>query len=285
MAIEQKIKSVLLSAETILELAIIDPSRYGSIIHAIIPDYAEILLKIYLEDKIKNVPPNPDRRTFKQLCDEINIQPSNISIQDFQTNAQYFLGIRDDFRNPLHHKEYVQGFLIAQSIVLECLVKFNLLLHTLFPEIPSRNDLNYYSYIKFINMAYEEQQGLGDHEKYQRVNQALLKIEKREKFKCPSGYDSGRIFSVRQLFKQTDETFSIVALGYRMDLPQKIISILSTSASVMKTKNIIEKLKEDPLYIGLQRKEVESCLQHIQNKKLNSGEMIVILGGGYYLSQ
>ena len=71
MSSDLKIKPVLLSAETIFELAIIDPSRYGPIIHANIPDYAEILLKLFLEEEIKSIPRNPDRRTFKRLTDEI----------------------------------------------------------------------------------------------------------------------------------------------------------------------------------------------------------------------
>jgi len=285
MAIDQKIKPVLLSAETILELAIIEPSRYGPIIHANIPDYAEILLKIFIEEELKCTPPNPDRRNFKQLTDEVKKYPGKISIPDFDPIAEYFLGIRDDFRNPLHHKEFVQGFMISRPVALECLLQFDLLLNLLFPSIHFQYELNYSSYIKFIKMVFDEDKGIGDHEKYQRVIQALIKIEKKEKFKSPPGYDAGRIFSVRQLFKQTDETFSIIALGYRIGLPEKIIEILSNSVSALKTKNLLEKISEDSTFTGIQAKEIDACLQHIQNKKLLTGGMIVILGGGYYLSR
>lgn len=285
MPVEQKVKAVLQSAETILELAIIEPSRYGPIIHSNIPDYAEIFLKIYLEEGMNIAPPDPDRRSFKQLIDEVKNNPGQIAIVDLDPITAYFLSIRDDFRNPLHHREYVQGFMITRPVALECLLQFDRLLNLLFPNMQALSDLNYYSYIKFIKMVFDEDRGVGDHEKYQRVILALIKIEKREKYKSPPGYDTGRVFSVRQLFKHSDETFSIVALGYRIGLTEKIINILLEVDSTMKTKVIIEKLKEDQLYTGIQRKEVEACLQHIQNKRLPSGAMIVILGGSYYLSQ
>ena len=53
----------------------------------------------------------------------------------------------------------------------------------------------------------------------------------------------------------------------------------------MKTNNILEQLTGDDAFIGIQRKELENCLQHIQNRKLPEGKMIVILGGAYYLAQ
>jgi len=286
MGVEQKLKPLLVSAETIIELAIIDPSRYGPLIHANIPDYAEILLKIFLEDTGSKLP-DSSRPNFKQLIEEVEKNLPEVDIEPFKTIKQYFLAIRDDFRNPLHHKEYVQGFLTTKAIALECLLQFDGLLGLLFPKLPAsfQSDLNYFSYVKFIRMIYWEDKGKEDHELYRRAMKALEKIEKGDKYKCPPGYDTGRIFSVRNLFKQDDETFSVVVLGYRNGLPKKIISILSESGSALKTKDILGRLRDYDAFSGIQQKEVEACLQHIQNKKQSDGKMIVIIGGAYSLSQ
>ncbi len=282
MAIEQKIKAVLQSAELVFELAIIEPTRYGPIIHANVPDYAEILLKVFIEEGGGNT----NNKNFYQLVQDIINNNRGIDLPRFQQISNYFIGIRDQFRNPLHHTDRVQGYVIAKPVALECLLSFDQLLWVLFPALNPLefNTMNYPCYFRFIKMDYEENTGNGDHSLYSKVIQALNKMEKDDNLRCPREFDSSRVLSIRRLFHLDEERFSLIVLGYRRALPETVIDLLSNSLRPMSSKRITELLRNNHDFSGIRKREVDNCLQHIQGERISPRGIILVQSGAYYLA-
>jgi hypothetical protein len=282
MAVEQKIKAVLQGAELVFELALIEPTRYGPIIHANVPDYAEILMKIFIEERGGNT----KNKNFHDLIQDIVNNPKNINLVRFQKISDYFVTIREQFRNPLHHTDKVQGYVIAKAVALECLLSFDELLWILFPALSSSafNNTNYPCYVRFIKMDYDENTGNGDHSLYSKVIQALNKMEKFDNHRCPKDFDAARVLSIRRLFHLDEETFSLRVLGYRRTLPEKIIDLLSNSVRPVGSKRITDLIKNDPVFSGIRKREIEFCLQHIQGERISPRGIVLIQGGAYYLA-
>lgn len=282
MAIEQKVKAVLQSAELVFELAIIEPTRYGPLIHANVPDYAEILMKLFIEEgggSTKN-------KNFHDLIQDIVNNPNGIDVARFQSISEYFKTIREQFRNPLHHTDKVQGYVIAKPVALECLLAFDDLLWCLFPALnpASFYSLNYPCYVRFIKMEYDESTGRGDHNLYSKVIQALNRMEQDDNYRCPQDFDASRILSIRRLFHLDDDTFSLRVLGYRRALPERVIDLLATAPRPIGSQRITDLLKGDPIFNGIQKREIEACLQHIQGERISHRGIILISGGAYYLA-
>ncbi len=291
MALEQKVKAVLQSAELVFELAIIEPTRYGPIIHANVPDYAEILMKIFIEEAGRSITKkvgNKDKSlNFYELTQDIVNNPGGINAVRFQEIVNYFVSIRDQFRNPLHHTDKVQGYVIAKPVALECLLAFDELLRVLFPTLNpvAFSNLNYPCYVRFIRMDYDESTGKGDHNLYIRVIQALNKMEKDDRYNSPKDFDASRILSIRRLFHLDEETFSLRVLGYRKALPDRIIDLLANSARPVGSKRITDLVKTDPVYSGIRKREIEACLEHIQGERVSPRGIVLIQGGAYYLAK
>lgn len=295
MAIEQKIKAVLQSAELVFELAIIEPTRYGPIIHANVPDYAEILMKVFIEGagrsttkKITIKGKEVDKGlSFYELKQDIVTNPGGIDVGQFQEISEYFNTIREQFRNPLHHTDKVQGYVIAKPIALECLLAFDNLLWCLFPALnpTTFHNLNYPCYVRFIKMDHDESTGRGDHNLYIKVIQALNKMEKDDNHKCPKDFDASRILSIRRLFHLDEETFSLRVLGFRKALPIRIIDILEGLQRPVGSKRITDLIKVDPIFSGIRKREIDACLEYVQGERISPRGIILIQGGAYYLSR
>jgi hypothetical protein len=247
-----------------------------------VPDYAEILMKIFIEDAGRST----RGKNFHDLVQDIVSNPGGIDSVRFQLIADDFKTIREQFRNPLHHTDKVQGYIIAKPVALECLLSFNELLWVLFPSLnPSAfSYLNYPCYVRFVKMDYEESTGKGDHNLYSKVIQALNKMEKDDNHKCPKDFDAARIMSIRRLFHLDEETFSLRVLGYRRALPERIIDLLANSARPIGSKRITSLLKNDPIFSGIRKREVEACIQHIQGERVSPRGIVLIQGGAYYLA-
>jgi len=269
MAIEQKIKAVLQSAELIFELAIINPNRYGPIVHANIPDYAEILMKIFIEEGGGNT----RNKNFHDLIQDIINNPHAIDIARFQLIADYFTNIREQFRNPLHHTDKVQGYVIAKSVAQECLLTFDELLWLLFPTLTPTdfNNLNYPCYVQFVKLDYD--QGFGRNVRYySAVISALQRIEEEQDYYCPDGFDSSRVVAIKQLFKFEKEKFTRTVFNYRPQIKGLVVDELHRSATPLSSNQLLPRLKNHPNNLDLTVNEIERCLGFIE------GESIVGLG-------
>jgi len=288
MSLEQKVKAVLQSAELVFELAIIDPTRYGPMIHANVPDYTEILLKIFLEEAglPTTIKKSGKEMNYYQLVQAIVTNPGRVNVNSFKLVSRHFLDIRESFRNLLHHTHSVQGYIIRREEALECLLKFDELLHVLFPgmNFSEIGQMNYLCYIKFIRMQDDELRGRGDHNLFRKVMQALNVLEKNDNYKCPSDFDAARLLAIRRLFKWDEDTFSLKVLGYRKSLPERIAVLLSGSRRPIGSQRITKILKGDAAFGGIRKREVEACLEHIQGERIGVYGMILIQGGAYYIN-
>jgi len=273
MAVEQKISGVLQSAGLVFELAIIEPSRYGPIIHANVPDYAEILLKVFIEEAGRNTTKAGTRDkglNFYELKQDIVSNPGGIDVARFQVIADYFLSIREEFRNPLHHTDKVQGYVIAKSVALECLLTFDELLWVLFPALTPLvfSNMNYPGYVQYIRLDYV--QAFGKNIRlYKAVNAALRRIEEENNFNCPDDFDSSRVNAIRQLFRYEPDTFTRVVLNYRPHIRQLIVDELYTSSTALSSNQLLPRLRGLPNNQDLTIEEIERCLGFMEGVRFD----------------
>ena len=133
-------------------------------------------------------------------------------------------------------------------------------------------------------MDYDESTGRGDHNLYSKVIQALNRMEQDDNFQCPKDFDASRVLSIKRLFHLDDDTFSLRVLGYRRTLPDRLIDLLANTARPIGSQRITDLIKTDPVYNGIQKREVEACLQHIQGERVSPRGIVLISGGAYYLA-
>jgi len=267
MAIEQQVISVLKSAELVFELAIIDPMRYGSIIHANVPDYAEISMKIFIEaGGVK-----AEKKNFYELTQEVVKNPRGIDLGRFQQIADNFLIIRDQFRNPLHHTDKVQGYIIAKPIALDCLLSFNELLCVLFPTINpiEFNNINYPCYVRFIKMEYDQGLGRVPPRYYQAVIFALQRLESENAYRCPSDFDTSRLIAIRHLFHLDTDAFTRYVFNYRPQIRGLIVDELHQSHQSFSSNQLLPRLKRFPNNHDLTVEEIERCLAFMEGERID----------------
>ena len=284
MPVETRIKAILKSAELSFELGIINATRFGPLIHANVPDYAEILLKVFLEENGQGIPNN-----FPNIVTAINTYLTANRSGDqpiFQEISDYFITIRADFRNPLHHTDRVQGYVIEQREALKCLLRLDGLLKVLFPVLnPSAFDeLNYPCYLKYLKMEYDESLGRGDHRLYLAAAAELRRLQDEDDFKGPPEFNASRLVAVRRLFRQNDEQFTRTVLQYRPILKVKIFDALRNGGHGMTPRQIRNALNSDPDLGGLAEQEIEACVQHIHNELFPGQGTIVVRGLQYHLT-
>lgn len=284
MPVEHRVKAILKSAELSFELGIINATRYGPLIHANVPDYAEILLKIYLEENRIPIPPN-----FPAIVTAVNthITANRPAVQPaFQEISDYFITIRADFRNPLHHTDRVQGYVIEQREALRCLLKLEELLGILFPGINSASfrELNYPCYLRFLKMEYEESLGLGNHRLYQAVASELRRLQDEDNFTVPHEFNVSRLIAVRRLFRLDDDQFTRTVLQYRPVLKQKIFDALRNARHGLTPRQIRNALINDPDLSGLSEQEIEACVQYIHNEYVPGQGTVIARGMQYHLT-
>lgn len=273
MAIDQKIKAVLQSAELVFELAIIDPTRYGPIIHANVPDYAEILMKVLIEEAGRSITKrvgNKDKGlNFYELSQDIINNPGGINVVRFQEIIEYFISIRDQFRNPLHHTDKVQGYVIAKPVALECLLTFDDLLWVLFPTLNPVAFINnnYPCYIQYIKLDYD--QGFGRSVRYcSAVMAALRRIEEEHNYHCPDDFDSSRVVAIKQLFKYDNDKFTRTVLNYRPQIKGLVVDELHRSTIPLSSNQLLPRLKSYPNNQDLSIEEIERCLGFIEGERI-----------------
>jgi len=284
MPVEARIKAILKSAELSFELGIINATRFGPLIHANVPDYAEILLKVFLEENGQAVPGK-----FPGIVTAVNTYITANRPGDqltFQEISDYFITTRADFRNPLHHTDRVQGYVIEQREALRCLLKLDELLVVLFPEINSASlgELNYPCYLRFLKMEYEESLGRGSHRLYLAVVTELRRLQDEDNFTVPPEFNVSRLIAVRRLFRLDDDQFTRTVLQYRPILRLKIFDVLRNSRRGMTPRQMRNVLINDPDLGGLSEQEIEACVQHIHNDCLPGQGTVIVRGMQYHLT-
>jgi len=283
MTVSQRVRGILKSAELSFELGIINAMRYGPLVHANVPDYAEILLRVFIEEKYLT-----ERRFFNTLADEIDNyllahRAANQAI--YREVADYFINTRKSFRNPLHHTVHVQGYIIEQREALLCLMKFDDLLKVLFPTVAPNNmdDLNYPCYIRYIRMLYDENLGRGNHLLFQAVIATLRRYEEQDNYVCPLEHDASRLISIRRLFRQDEDTIMLTVLKFRPILRAKIVDLLGQQGKSLTPRQIRNGLMNDPDVQGLRGEEVEACLQFIEGEQIDRRGIIMVVNMRYHL--
>jgi hypothetical protein len=281
---EARIKAILKSAELSFELGIINATRFGPLIHANVPDYAEILLKVYLEENTIAIPGN-----FPGIVTAVNThitanRPGDQPI--FQEISDYFTTIRASFRNPLHHTDRVQGYVIEQREALRCLLKLDELLMTLFPGLNSNafDELNYPCYLRYLKMEYDESLGRGNHHLYLAASSELRRLQDEDNFHGPPEFNASRLVAVRRLFRLNDDQFIRTVLQYRPILRSKILGVLPNSKNGLTPRQILNVLNSDPDLNGLTEQEIESCVQHVCNEPFTGQGTIVFRSQRYHFS-
>jgi hypothetical protein len=267
MPVEQRITAIIRSAELSFELGIVNATRYGPLIHANVPDYAEILLKVFIdENRI-----NPGQSDFPGLIVAVNgfFAANQLADQPkFQQIGDYFIDTRRAFRNPLHHTDRVQGYVIERSEALRCLLRFNELLLVLFPNIPGATleDLNYPCYIQYLKMEHDQSLGRGNHRLYQVVISALQRLENENDYRCPADHDSSRLIAVRRLFRFDYETFTRFVLNYRPQIKGFIADAIHHSPNPLSSNQLLPRIKQAPNCHDLTLDEVERCLVFMEGE-------------------
>jgi hypothetical protein len=267
MPAEQRIKAILKSAELSYELGIINATRFGPLIHANVPDYVEIMLKVFIEENHIN----PTQTDFPGLITAINDFFSNNRPADqaqIQQIGNYFIETRRAFRNPLHHTERVQGYVIERSEALLCLLRFNEFLELLFPTILSVNfdELNYPCYVQFIKLEYDQNLGRNIPRFYQAVISALQRLEQDNEYHCPSDFDSSRLIAIRHLYRLDADSFIRTVLNYRPSIKSLIVDELHRSPISLSSNQLLIRLKKSPNNQDLMVDEVERCLAFMEGE-------------------
>ena len=289
MSIESKVKSILKSAELSFELGIINPTRYGPLIHANVPDYVEIILKLYLEEKKVK----PSENNFWGVSDSVEANLPVASRSDYSPLGEYFKQIRKDFRNPLHHTDKVQGYVIEQREALLCLVRFDDLINVVFPTVGANesDDLNYPCYINYIRMFYDDSLGRGNFRLFQAINNELNKLQLENTFDCPPDFNVGKLIAIRRLFRYSPEIFARQVMGYRFILEERVLTFLENTNGPKTPRQILLALKQGLDLSDLDTHEIESCLRHISGRHFQGKGTIIEVGGfgtfqpRYYLEQ
>lgn len=284
MPVEARIKAILKSAELSFELGIINATRFGPLIHANVPDYGEILLKVYLEENTIAIPGN-----FPGIVTAVNSHIATNRPGDqpiFQEISDYFTTIRASFRNPLHHTDRVQGYVIEQREALKCLIKLDELLMILFPGLNSTalDELNYPCYLRYLKMEYDESLGRGDHRLYLAAAGELRRLQDEDNFRGPPEFNASRLVAVRRLFRLNGDQFTRAVLQYRPILRSKIFGVLQNSRHGLTPRQIRNALSGDSDLNGLTEQEVEACVQHIYNEFFPGQGTIVVRGLQYHLT-
>jgi len=285
MPVEQRVKAILKSAELSFELGIINATRYGPMIHANVPDYAEIMLRVFI-DEFHLTP----RKFFHTLASEIeNYFIANRSAADqalYREIANYFLQTRDSFRNPLHHTDRVQGYVIEQREALRCLLMLDQLLQILFPTLRAFafDELNYPCYLRYIQMEYDESLGRGNHRLYLAVAEELRRLQDEDHFVVPPEFNVSRLIAIRRLFRLDNDQFTRTVLKYRPILKQKITDILRGARRGMTPRQMVNALGNDPDIGGVSEQEIEACVQYIYNEFVPNIGTVIIRGMQYYLT-
>jgi len=275
MSLDSKVKSVLKSAELSFELGIINPTRYGPLIHANVPDYVEILLKLIIEEyKL-----TPKKKDFWGFSDAVEAHLPNPQRLQYSPLGEYFKDIRKDFRNQLHHTDKVQGYIIEQREALLCLIRFNDFIEVVFPNSLGciSDDLNYPCYVNHIQMVYNDSLGLGNHRLYQAVIDELNRLEVENRYICPVDFDSSRLMAVRRLGRYPPEIFSRRVLGFRLSLEKEIVNYLHISTGRKTPRQILLALKKENY--DLDTAEVEFCLRFISGKHYKDFGTLVEVAG------
>ncbi len=284
-SVEQRVKSILKSAELSFELGIINATRYGPMIHANVPDYAEIMLRVFIEEN--SLTP---RKFFHTLVSEIqNFFLAHRSAADqvsYREVTDYFLQTRDSFRNPLHHTDRVQGYVIEQREALRCLLMLDQLLLALFPSLNASafEDLNYPCYLKYLQMEYDESLGRGNHRLYQAVAAELRRLQDEDHYDTPHEFNVSRLIAVRRLFRLDDDQFARTVLQFRPVLKQKIFDTLRNNTRGMTPRQMRNALSADPNVSDLSEREIEACLQYIHNEFVLGQGTVVVRGSQYSIA-
>lgn len=269
MAIESRIKAILKSAELSFELGIINATRFGPIIHANVPDYAEILLRVFVEENHIN----PTQSDFPGLVTAVsgNLRENrSLDQQKFQHLGNYFVDTRHTFRNPIHHTDRVQGYVIERSEALLCLINFNELLFCLFPTISMKvfEGLNFPCYIQFIKLEYNQNLGINNR-LYQAVISAVHRIEGENAYQCPDDFDSSRLIAIRQLYHFDSDTFTRNVFNYRPQIKNLVVDELHQATIPLSSNQLLPRLKSLPSNEGLTSDEIERCLGFLEGEKID----------------
>jgi hypothetical protein len=267
MSVEQRVKAILKSAELSFELGIINATRFGPLIHANVPDYAEILLRVFASEN--HLTPTP-RDDFHGL---VNVIVAFLPVADqaiFQPLAEYFKDTRAAFRNPLHHTDRVQGYVIERGEALLCLLRFDELLLTLFPSILTTNldGLNYPCYVQFIRLEYNQSLGRNNPRLYQAVVAALQRLEQDNGYHCPFDFDSSRLIAIRQLYRLDSDAFVRTVLNYRPPIKSSIVDELHRSPHPLSSNQLLLRLKQLPNNQDLSADEVDRCLSFMEGERI-----------------
>jgi hypothetical protein len=282
--VEQRVISILKSAELSFELGIINASRYGPSIHANVPDYAEILLRVFIEENNLT-----SRKFFHTLAGEVDNYFLTHRMADraiYRGIVDYFINTRESFRNPLHHTDRVQGYIIEPREALLCLIKFDDLLKVLFPTVAPNNfeDLTYPCYVQYIRMLYDEALGRGNHRLFLSVNAALRRLEEQDAYNCPHEHDASRLMAVRRLFRLPNDAFTITVLKYRPQMKDRLITILDQTGRRMTPRQLKNALAGDPDLGNAREDEIEACLQFIEGEAMPGRGVVLIANMQYYLA-
>jgi len=282
MSIESKVKATLKSAELSFELGIINPTRYGPLIHANVPDYVEILLRVYVDENGLTL----TRDNFHNLSDAVEAHLPVPHKTDYQPLGKYFKDIRAAFRNPLHHHDRVQGYVIEQREALLCLLRFDEVINAIFPSVVPNafDDLNYPCYVRYLQIEYEESLGKGDHRLYQAVMSYLQNLERSDDFRCPPDFDASRLVSIRRLFRMDEDRFIRNVLKFRPQLVETILDIFEITQSEMTPRQIRNQMNGLNVMPGVRDDEIQACLQYIEGKEHPGRGVIAIFDQKYYLS-
>jgi hypothetical protein len=267
MPVEQRVKSILKSAELCFELGIINPTRFGPLIHANVPDYAEILLRVFTKENRLTPTPQDD---FHGLVNAISAFLPPTEKAKFDPLANYFKDTRTAFRNPLHHTDRVQGYVIEKSEAFLCLLRFNELLSALFPTITWQNleGLNYPCYLQFIKLEYDQNYGKSTR-LYQAVITALSRIEQTNTYHCPPEFDSSRLQAIKQIFHYDPDTYTREVLNYRPQIRNLLIDQLHNSGSPLSSDQLLLRIKRISGNLDLTKTEIERCLYFIEGERID----------------
>ncbi len=283
--VDERIRDVIRSAELCLELAIINPSRYGALIHASVPDFVEILLKIGTDERGIALPNNP---TFAQVVRGIRTALPTANQPAFSEITKYFFDNRTKFRNQIHHSAEAQGYNIHEREVLEPILGMDDFLALLFPTLTANGQVfvgsNFRAYMQFLRLHFDSlTKGRAAFARFSALERELDNWELRQKFNYPRDHKIGRVKAVQSLLPMDIDSFCGRVLGYPYALRKHIRDVLTQepNLTIYQIQTRLKKNSLQPYKLNL----VQNCLDDVLDEKcFGDNTVIRLMGNGYYLS-
>jgi len=268
-----------------LELFIIAPAKYDFVIYSIIPDFAEIFIKLYIKENEGNL---DGCNNFYEYADEAKNHLEN-NREYYENLKRAFSQKRKEIRNPYHHEATIHRFDINRGELLDGIKMLFSLINILFEGLHNKvrspgNSFfvnEYAALYQFLN--YQIKKGEGESYRAEKLDEYVDR-ELDDRFPSTTTRKGTFIRNtlyvvvIKDLLPLSEREFCRRVLNYSPDLPEKITEILNSDGELT-VRQIQNRLRKN-FKLSASQDELQECITDLRRR--DSPEVIRTIGGETY---